>query len=115
MRTVGILTVYLASVASSVIFDSAAYVGICAGVCIFGVLLGVVLRVKSYVYLGTAILMLDVLGNMARWGVHQPVVLGIMLTATGIVLVAGWVFFLSKREELLRRYAAVQAMMRDWE
>ncbi|MBS2027035.1 MAG: hypothetical protein JST54_03940 [Deltaproteobacteria bacterium] len=115
MRTVGILTVYLASVASSVMYDELGYVMICAVVCVVGVLLGVMLRVKSYVYLGTAVLVLDVLSYGARRGLHNGLVLGIMLTLLGFMLVGGWVFFLSKREELLRRYAAVQALMRDWE
>lgn len=115
LRTVGILAVYLASVASTVIYDKPSYVLVCALVCIGGVLLGVMLRVRVYVYLGAAVLVLDVLGNMARYGLHQPVLLGVMLTLLGFVLVGGWIYFISKREELLRRYAAVQALMREWE
>jgi len=115
MRSAGILSVYIASMASTFLYANPLYVLVCAAVCVGGVLLGIVLRVRSYVYLGSAALIVDVLGNMVRYSLHERLLLGLMLTLMGFVLVGGWVFFLSKREELLRRYAAIQALMREWE
>jgi hypothetical protein len=115
LRTAGILCVYVASATSALYFASPGYVLVCAGVCVVGVLLGVALRVKAYVYLGSAFLVVDVLGNMARFGLRQPFFGGLFLTLLGFALVGGWIFFVSKREELVRRYLAVQTLLADWE
>jgi len=71
--------------------------------------------VRSYVYLGGAFLVVDVLGNMARFGLREPIWGAVFLTGVGLALVGGWVFFVSRREALLARYQKVQSLMAGWE
>jgi hypothetical protein len=115
LRTVGILSVYVASVSSSLIFSDDAAVFVCAGLCIVGALLGVLLRVKVYVYLGAAFLVVDVLGNMARYGLRSPTLGATFLTLVGLVLLGGAAFFNLRRSELLARYRLVQDLLAQWE
>jgi hypothetical protein len=115
LRTVGLLAIYLASASSALYFAEPGKVMLCAAICVGGVLLGVMLRVKAYVLLGSAFLVVDVLGNMVRFGLQSPVLGGVFLTLVGLALVGGWVAFQAQRDTVLKRYQSMQDLLAGWE
>ena len=114
LRLFGLVLIYLSSAGSALVFATFGEVVWCAVICVVGVIAGVALRIRAYVALGGAFLVVDLLGNLIRLGIQQPLWGGVILTSLGLVLVAGWVFFTLKREELLRRYRALQDLLKDW-
>ncbi|MFY0581186.1 hypothetical protein ACN28S_49295 [Cystobacter fuscus] len=73
------------------------------------------LRIRSYVYLGSAFLVTCVVANLARSGMRDHRMGAAFLSLLGVGVVGFMVLFTAKRAELLERYARVRALMDTWE
>ena len=76
---------------------------------------GMMLRIRSFVYLGSAFLVTCVLANLARFGIRDHRMGAAFLSLLGVGVVGFMVLFTARRAELMERYERVRAMMSTWE
>ncbi len=84
------------------------------------VVLGIALRVRIFLYLGSAFILVNVVGMIANVIITQPqgktlFAVGILFLVVGVLFVATYLLFQMKREELLRTYAQLNDTIADWE
>ncbi|WP_295450480.1 hypothetical protein [uncultured Thiodictyon sp.] len=80
-----------------------------------GVILGIALRIRVFLYAGVAFLVLNVGGQLVRFYPGQGLSRALILIGLGVVITAGMVAFNLKRESILRRIRIAQADLADWE
>lgn len=115
LRALAITVVYVAGAWKPLLFaDGRAMFG-CVFLCVVGVAAGMALRIRSYVYLGSAFLVTCVVANLARFGIQEHRLGAAFLSLLGVGVVGFMVLFTAKRAELLERYERVRAMMATWE
>jgi hypothetical protein len=115
LRALAITLVYVAGAWKPLLFQDGGAMLLCVLLCLVGVAAGVALRIRSYVYLGTAFLVTCVLANLARFGIRDHRMGAAFLSLLGVGVVGFMVLFTAKRAELQERYARVRAMMDTWE
>ncbi|MFT3839894.1 MAG: hypothetical protein QM723_23105 [Myxococcaceae bacterium] len=115
LRAVAVTLVYAAASVRPLTFDHALGLFVCVFVCVVGIAAGIALKVRSYVYLGTAFMVTSVVANLVRFGVREPRVGAIFLSSLGLLVVGFMVLVTTKRAELLERYKATRAMLQQWD
>jgi len=88
---------------------------LCVGLCLLGVGAGIALRIRSYVYLGSAFLVTCVAANLVRFGMRDHRVGAAFLSLLGLMVVGFMVLLSAHRERLLQRYARVRSLLAAWE
>ncbi|ATB39254.1 hypothetical protein CYFUS_004698 [Cystobacter fuscus] len=115
LRALAVTLVYVAGAWKPLLFqDGRAMLG-CVALCVVGVAAGMALRIRSYVYLGSAFMVTCVVANLARFGIQEHRLGAAFLSLLGVGVVGFMVLFTAKRAELLERYERVRAMMATWE
>ncbi|MCY1081868.1 hypothetical protein [Archangium lansingense] len=115
LRAMAITLVYVAGAWKPLMFQDGRSMLLCVLLCVVGVAAGMALRIRSYVYLGSAFLVTCVLANLARFGIRDHRMGAAFLSLLGVGVVGFMVLFTAKRAELLERYERVRAMMNTWE
>ncbi|HRX62520.1 MAG TPA: hypothetical protein P5260_15090 [Candidatus Competibacter sp.] len=80
-----------------------------------GIVLGIALRVRAFLYAGVAFLVLNVAGQLARFYPEQGLSRALILIGLGAVITVGMVIFNLKREEIMRKIRLVRADLAAWE
>jgi hypothetical protein len=80
-----------------------------------GVGAGMVLRIRSYLYLGTGFVVAGVLMNLARFGLSHREFWAINLTLLGLAILSAMVVFSWKRAEIRSAMARVKDGLEGWE
>ncbi|WP_404364137.1 hypothetical protein ACIHQR_28680 [Corallococcus coralloides] len=91
------------------------YAIVFGAVCLLGVAVGMALRIRAYLALGTLFLLLDVVANLLDAGLRDHRIGFLVMTLTGLTIVTGRVMATLKRQEwdlLLRR---VRVQLRGWD
>jgi len=88
---------------------------VCVAVCLGGVALGALWRIRSYVVLGSGVLVTTVLATLVRSGLAEPRLGAVFLSLLGLGVVVVMVMLTTRREELQGRMAAMQQVMATWE
>lgn len=83
--------------------------------CVTGIAIGAVARVRVYLVMGVAFLAADLVLTMLRYGLESRPLGALFLTLLGLTLVSAMVLFSLHREQILRRYAMVLGELRAWE
>ncbi len=115
LRAMGITVIYGAAAWRPLLFAETWEVLLCVTICVVGVAVGVALRIRSYVYFGTAFMVCTVLSNFAHHGLRDHRLGALFLLGLGLFVVGGMVFFTAKRAQILGKYAAVREMLEGWE
>ncbi len=115
LRALAVTLVYVAGAWKPLMFQDGRAMLLCVLLCVVGVAAGMALRIRSYVYLGSAFLVTCVLANLARFGIRDHRMGAAFLSLLGVGVVGFMVLFTAKRAELLERYERVRAMMDTWE
>jgi hypothetical protein len=78
-----------------------------------GILLGIALKTRAFLYAGVSFLLLNVLGQLRlpEQGFSKAIVLMVM----GTVIISVMIWFNIKRVAILQRISAIQAEMQTWE
>lgn len=84
------------------------------------IVVGTSLRVRIYLFLGSAFLLTNLIGTLAHVIVRQPptqvkLMIGIVSLAVGLVFLAGFLLFQAKRKQILERYAHLVQTLNEWE
>ncbi|WP_257978961.1 hypothetical protein [Corallococcus exiguus] len=95
--------------------EDGTYAIVFGAVCLLGVAVGMALRIRAYLALGTLFLLLDVVANLLDAGLRDHRIGFLVMTLTGLTIVTGRVMATLKRQEwdlLLRR---VRVQLRGWD
>jgi hypothetical protein len=83
--------------------------------CLVGTATGVALRVRPFVYIGLAFLMINVLGQLSvQFHREGGIVRAIILIVVGVLILGAMIFFNVHRERILRQYQSFSAG-KQWE
>jgi hypothetical protein len=115
LRALAVTLIYVAGAWKPLMFNDGWAMLLCVFICLVGVGAGVALRIRSYVYLGSAFLVTCVVANLVRFGVRDHRVGAAFLSLLGLMVVGFMVMLSAKREELMRRYERVRSMLSTWE
>lgn len=115
LRNIGGLAIYASSMYQVVFAHSISNVIVLAVLAILGILAGIVLHIRNYLYLGGCFLVLNITLNLFRIGFQDRVIGMIFLFVVGILVLASAVFFNLKREQLLQQYEDWKKTLSEWE
>ncbi|HYH97275.1 hypothetical protein [Hyalangium sp.] len=115
LRAVAVTIIYVAGAWKPLMFSDAPSMMLCVLICLLGVAVGIALRIRSYVYLGTAFLVTCIAANLARFGMRDHRIGAAFLTLLGLMVVGFMVLLSAHRERLLHRYARVRSLLATWE
>ncbi|TSC23526.1 hypothetical protein FOF48_28605 [Corallococcus sp. Z5C101001] len=91
------------------------YALVFGAVCLLGVAVGMALRIRAYLALGTLFLILDVIANLLDAGLRDHRVGFLVMTLTGLSIVGGRVMATLKRQEWERLLRRVRVQLRGWD
>jgi hypothetical protein len=115
LRALAITVIYAAGAWQPLMFNNGRAMLLCVGLCLLGVGAGIALRIRSYVYLGSAFLVTCVAANLVRFGMRDHRVGAAFLSLLGLLVVGFMVLLSAHRERLLQRYARVRSLLAAWE
>lgn len=115
LRAVSVGLVYAAAAFRPLAIDAPGAFFLCVALCVAGVAAGIALRVRSFVTLGSVFLVTTVVATLVRWGVREPRLGALFLSALGLAIVAFMVVVTTKKTELLERYKRVRGALEHWE
>jgi hypothetical protein len=115
LRAVAVTIIYVAGAWRPLMFNDGGAMMLCVVVCLVGVAAGIALRIRSYVYLGSAFLVTCIVANLVRFGMRDHRIGAAFLTLLGLMVVGFMVLLSAYRERLLLRYARVRSMLSTWE
>lgn len=115
MRACAVTIIYVAGAWKPLMFSDAGGMMLCVLVCLVGVVAGIALRIRSYVYLGTAFLVTCIVANLVRFGMRDHRVGAAFLSLLGLLVVGFMVLLSAHREKLLSRYTRVRSLLSTWE
>ncbi len=100
--------------------DSFGYPLVAAMVALLGVLAGISLRIRIYLYLGTFFFVFNTLAVLIQMARYQPaehiqLLVGLLFLVTGLLFTAGFWAFQTQRHAILQRYEALMGELEDWE
>ncbi|HEU4534434.1 MAG TPA: hypothetical protein VFS00_09960, partial [Polyangiaceae bacterium] len=84
-------------------------------ICLLGVLVGLVLRVRAYLALGTLFLTLDVVANLVNVGLRDHRVGFVLLSASGLAILAAMIAVTLRREQALALARRLRSRLRGWD
>ncbi|MFP2909511.1 hypothetical protein ACLESD_31605, partial [Pyxidicoccus sp. 3LFB2] len=115
LRAVAVTAIYVAGAWKPLMFSDGGSMLLCVLLCVVGVGFGIALRIRSYVYLGTAFLVTCIAANLVRFGMRDHRIAAASLFLLGLLVIGSMVMLSAHRAALLQRYARVRAMLSTWE
>ncbi|CDH44654.1 hypothetical protein [Candidatus Contendibacter odensensis] len=85
------------------------------GLAFIGIIFGIALRIRAFLYAGVAFLLLNVIGQLLRFYPEQNLSRALILLGLGTAITLGMVIFNLKREAILQRIRLVRADLAAWE
>jgi hypothetical protein len=79
-----------------------------------GILLGIALRLRAFLYTGVAFMILNIVGQLVNYYPHQTLGKAIVLMVLGGVITGGMIWFNVQREAILQRVRIIRADLAEW-
>jgi hypothetical protein len=79
-----------------------------------GIMIGIALRARAFLYAGTAFLVLNVLGQLIQFYPQDRLAKAVVLMIAGIIITGGMIWFNIQREMLLERIRIMRADLAQW-
>ena len=115
LRAAGALVIYFASYVQVVQFEQGGYAILLGGFTLIGITLGFLLQLRELFVLSSGFLVIDVISNLAYYGVHRPVLGWTLLTLAGLCLTASGIVFQLRRAQVRGLFAGVRATLAEWD
>ncbi|GMU60506.1 MAG: cobalt-precorrin-5B C(1)-methyltransferase [Myxococcaceae bacterium] len=115
LRAVAMAVIYGATALRPLAFPTTWGLVLCAVTCVVGVGAGVLFRIRSYVLLGTVFLVTTVVATLVRYGVQEPRLGALFLSALGLVVVAVMVVVTTRRAQVQAQVSAMQRLLAQWD
>lgn len=110
------LSVLYASAGLDVFLQPALWVFVLAlALALAGILIGIALRIRAFLYTGVAFLVLNVGGQLLQFYPDRGISRALILLGLGAVITGGMVLFNLKREAILQRIRIMRADLAAWE
>ncbi|MBL8913738.1 MAG: hypothetical protein JNM17_23755, partial [Archangium sp.] len=114
LRAWGMGFVYAAMAWKPLTANSVGAMVLCVTVCLVGIGIGALWRIRSYVLLGSGVLVTTVLATLVRSGLAEPRLGAVFLSLLGLLVVVVMVLITTRRDELRERMASMQRVMATW-
>ncbi|KHD07476.1 hypothetical protein PN36_18895 [Candidatus Thiomargarita nelsonii] len=85
------------------------------GISLGGVMLGIALRVRAFLYIGTLFLIFNVFGQLIGFYPEERLGKAIVLMVLGGLITGGMIWFNMQREALMQRIRIIRADLAQWE
>ncbi len=82
---------------------------------LLGVVLGIALRVRAFLFTGTLFLMFNVMSQLIQHAPEHNLIKALVLMGVGSVILGGMIAFSLQREAILRRLRVIRADLAEWE
>lgn len=119
VRTIGGLIAYLPAALQvtmrSGLAQNPVYSLAFGAVCLVGMLVGTLLHVRSYLFLGVLFFTLDVVANLVQEGLQNQFVGFMLLTFTGLALIMILIVYNLKNEQVKEIYRRLSAKFARWQ
>ncbi|WP_223638341.1 hypothetical protein [Corallococcus sp. EGB] len=115
LRALAVTGIYVAGAWKPLLFNDGGAMLLCVFLCLVGVGAGIALRIRSYVYLGSAFLVTAVAANLVRFGMRDHRMGAAFLSLLGLAVVGFMVVLSAHRATLLQKYARVRDLLATWE
>lgn len=91
-----------------------------AGIALLGVIIGISLQIRIYLYLGVAFFFINAVGAVGNVIITQPpehikLTVGIMFLLTGLLFIGSYIMFQMKRQQILAHYHYWRGEIDNWE
>ncbi|MCI0527560.1 MAG: hypothetical protein L0Y56_08975, partial [Nitrospira sp.] len=116
---------YLRSFGSLIIYASPAWAIVTSGsnihalslaiLSFLGIVVGIALRIRAFLYLGTIFLVMDLVAQVVIQSYHSSLFKWLCILTTGILIIFLAAFFERKREMVLRKIKALAEVFETWE
>jgi hypothetical protein len=80
-----------------------------------GIILGIALRIRAFLYAGVAFIILNVLGQLIRFYPEQALGKAIVLMGTGMVILSVMIWFNLKKMQIMKRIDLIRGELESWE
>ncbi|NNC03153.1 hypothetical protein HJC10_09875 [Corallococcus exiguus] len=115
LRALAVTGIYVAGAWKPLLFNDGEAMLLCVFLCLVGVGAGIALRIRSYVYLGSAFLVTAVAANLVRFGMRDHRIGALFLSMLGLLVVGFMVVLSAHRATLLQKYGRVRDLLATWE
>ncbi|MGE6758523.1 hypothetical protein ACQKGO_10955 [Corallococcus interemptor] len=115
LRALAVTGIYVAGAWKPLLFNDGGAMLLCVFLCLVGVGAGIALRIRSYVYLGSAFLVTAVAANLVRFGMRDHRMGALFLSLLGLGVVGFMVVLSAHRAALLQKYSRVRDLLATWE
>ncbi len=85
------------------------------GLSLAGIIAGIAMRIRAFLYGGVVFLVMNVLSQMFRFYPEQGLGKGIVLVVMGAVIMTAMIWFSLQKEEILKRFRIIRADLAQWE
>ncbi len=85
------------------------------GLSLGGIVLGIALRVRTFLYLGTLFLIFNVFGQLIDFYPEDRLGKAIVLMVLGGLITGGMIWFNIQREAMMQRVRIIRADLAQWE
>jgi hypothetical protein len=84
------------------------------GLSLLGVVLGIIMRMRAFLYAGTVFLILNVLGQLIQFYPEGRLAKALILMGVGSLIIGGMIGFNMQREAIMQRFRMMQADLATW-
>ena len=85
------------------------------GLSMLGIILGIALKTRAFLYAGIAFLVLNVLGQLIQFYPEQRLAKALVLMSLGAVIIVSMIWFNIKRIAILAQIEMIQAEIKTWD
>lgn len=118
VRTIGGLVAYIPAAMHVTLRSGLAqnplYSVIFGGVCLAGILAGTIFHVRSYLFLGVLFFTLNIVANLVQEGLQNQFVGFVLLTVTGLLLIAILIVYNLKKEAIHAGFLRLKQRFAGW-
>jgi hypothetical protein len=115
LRALGCLVLYAGTGLQMARSDTLLFPLVLGLLSLLTVLAGALLRVRAFLFLGAATLVVDALANLARFSLHSSRVLAVVATLAGLLTMAVMAVVSVQRARATALYRRLWAALEDWE
>jgi hypothetical protein len=85
------------------------------GLSLAGIVLGIALRIRAFLYAGIAFMLLNVFGQLIRFYPDQALGKAVVLMGAGMVILGAMIWFNLKKMQIMQRFDLIRVELEAWD
>jgi drug/metabolite transporter superfamily protein YnfA len=85
------------------------------GLSLAGVVLGIALRIRAFLYAGIAFMLLNVFGQLIRFYPDQALGKAVVLMGAGMMILGAMIWFNLKKMQIMQRFDLIRVELEAWD